>query len=577
MKYFKQFLAINKMKVFIVLLLLLGQVIGTLFVPKLVATMIDQGILKNDFNVVINIGIWMFIFALVTTLISTIGSWVTSHLAALFGKEMRTLLFKKTQELSIQQFDEIGISSLITRSTSDITNLQQMLGMLLQLVFPAPIILIVSICMTASINIPLAIIQFFFIFLLFILSIFVIKRSNRLSSQIQTKLDAINKVVRESITGVRVIRAFGCEDYEEKRSNGAFTSYASNMIQLNRLFAIFFPAVWTIMGLIMVVALALGGAFTLQGSMQIGQISAVTEYAILSIGYCIMAVSTLTTLPKAKACLKRLETVLDTKPSILSTSINQTFNSSATNAIEFNDVTFAYDGAEQPVLNHISFAMKNGETTAIIGSTGAGKSTLVDLLLRIHQQQSGSIKVHGIDIRDCLQNDLRNEFGYVPQKAFLFSGTIQENLRLGHPHASDDDLWQALEISQAKDFVLNLNDQLNSFVAQGGTNFSGGQRQRLSIARALTKNSSILLFDDCFSALDVKTDKALRKALHEKAKHKTKLIIAQRVSSIMDADQILVLDEGAIVAKGTHSELLSTCELYQSIVASQSQLKEVTS
>ncbi|MEG1462046.1 ABC transporter ATP-binding protein [Anaerorhabdus sp.] len=577
MKFFIQFIKDYKVKMIITLILLVGQIGGTLLIPKLVATMIDNGILKSDFNVVINVGISMLIFAILTTIISTIGSWVTSDLGSLFGREMRTKLFKKTQELSLQQFDSFGISSMITRSTSDITNLQQTLGMILQLVLPAPIILIVSIAMTASVNQTLALIQFSFIILLFFLSIYVIRKSNHLSSTIQLRLDRINKVVRESITGVRVIRAFGNENYEKNRCYNSYTSYANNMIKLNRLYAIFYPAVWLMMGAIMVVVLFVGGSYSLIGAMEIGEISAVIEYAILSMGYCIMAVSTLTTLPKAQACLNRLEEVLDLNPSITDLFSSQTNSKNAVApVIEFNHVTFSYDGAEQPVINDLSFTMNLNETTAIIGSTGSGKSTIVDLLLRIHEHQTGTINLNGANTKIMTQEELRNQIGYVPQKAFLFSGTIRSNLLLANPTASEGELWQALEIAQAKNFVSSLDDGLDSLVSQGGSNFSGGQRQRLSIARALVKKTNLFIFDDCFSALDVKTDKVLRQQLHLHVHEQAKLIIAQRVSSILDADQILVLDQGRLVGKGKHHELLESCAIYRAIVDSQINTKEVT-
>ncbi|MEF9893844.1 MAG: ABC transporter ATP-binding protein [Anaerorhabdus sp.] len=577
MKFFIQFIKDYKVKMIITLILLVGQIGGTLLIPKLVATMIDNGILKSDFNVVINVGISMLIFAILTTIISTIGSWVTSDLGSLFGREMRTKLFKKTQELSLQQFDSFGISSMITRSTSDITNLQQTLGMILQLVLPAPIILIVSIAMTASVNQTLALIQFSFIILLFFLSIYVIRKSNHLSSTIQLRLDRINKVVRESITGVRVIRAFGNENYEKNRCYNSYTSYANNMIKLNRLYAIFYPAVWLMMGAIMVVVLFVGGSYSLIGAMEIGEISAVIEYAILSMGYCIMAVSTLTTLPKAQACLNRLEEVLDLNPSITDLSSSQTTSkNTVAPVVEFNHVTFSYDGAEQSVINDLSFTMNPNETTAIIGSTGSGKSTIVDLLLRIHEHQTGTINLNGANTKIMTQEELRNQIGYVPQKAFLFSGTIRSNLLLANPTASEDELWQALAIAQAKDFVSSLDDGLDSLVSQGGSNFSGGQRQRLSIARALVKKTNLFIFDDCFSALDVKTDKVLRQQLHLHVHEQAKLIIAQRVSSILDADQILVLDQGHLVGKGKHHELLESCAIYRAIVDSQINTKEVT-
>lgn len=576
MKYFKLFIKEHKIKTALSLILLLGQVIGTLLIPALIANVVDKGILQGDITVIKQIGLQMLLVAGISMLISVAGSWATSNLAALFGREMRTKLFAKTQEISLSQFNTIGVSSLITRSTSDITNLQQTLGMVLQLVVPAPIIIVVSIIMTAMINPTIAFIQLVFMVILLILSGILLKKSNKLSHSIQTRLDVINKVLRESITGVRVIRAFGNEKYEQERSGKTYSSYADNMIKLNRLFAISTPFIWIFMGSLMAVILGLGGLFSIQGSMAVGQIAAVAEYAIITITYLMMAVATMTTLPKAQSCLERLEEALNAKPSIknydLSPLIRPMSNKSP--VIEFKNVTFAYPGGEESVISNLSFTIHAGKTTAVIGSTGSGKSTLADLILRLHDIHSGSIKFKGVDIRELPQETLREKIGSVPQKAFLFSGTIAENLRMGHSGATDAQLWKSLAISQAKDFVQNLPNGLNSRVSQGGTNFSGGQKQRIAIARALVRKADLFIFDDSFSALDVKTDSTLRKSLNENLSEPAKLIIAQRVSSIMDADQILVLNEGILVGTGTHNELLKNCEIYNAIVESQMHKKE---
>lgn len=576
MKYFKLFIKEHKVKTTLSLILLLGQVIGTLLIPALIANVVDKGILQGDITVIKQIGLQMLLVAGISMLISVAGSWATSNLAALFGREMRTKLFAKTQEISLSQFNTIGVSSLITRSTSDITNLQQTLGMVLQLVVPAPIIIVVSIIMTAMINPTIAFIQLVFMVILLILSGVLLKKSNKLSHSIQTRLDVINKVLRESITGVRVIRAFGNEKYEQERSGKTYSSYADNMIKLNRLFAISTPFIWIFMGSLMAVILGLGGLFSIQGSMAVGQIAAVAEYAIITITYLMMAVATMTTLPKAQSCLERLEEALNAKPSIknydLSPLIRPMSNKSP--VIEFKNVTFAYPGGEESVISNLSFTIHAGKTTAVIGSTGSGKSTLADLILRLHDIHSGSIKFKGVDIRELPQETLREKIGSVPQKAFLFSGTIAENLRMGHSGATDAQLWKSLAISQAKDFVQNLPNGLNSRVSQGGTNFSGGQKQRIAIARALVRKADLFIFDDSFSALDVKTDSTLRKSLNENLSEPAKLIIAQRVSSIMDADQILVLNEGILVGTGTHNELLKNCEIYNAIVESQMHKKE---
>lgn len=576
MKYFKLFMKQHKGKVTLAVLLLLGQVVGTLLIPALIANVIDHGILRGDMDMVMKIGIQMLVVAIVGTMIAIWGSWTTSNLGSLFGREMRSMLFRKVQDLSVEQFNTIGVSSLITRSTSDITNLQQTLGMLLQMIAPAPLIAAVSMIMTYMINPQLVVIQLCFMAILVVLAIILLKKSNKLSRSIQTRLDYINKIVRESITGVRVIRAFANETYEESRSSKAFTSYADNMIKLNRLFAIFMPIVWMLMGGLMVVVLAIGGVFSIDGTMAVGEITAVIEYATLTMGYLIMAVSSFTMVPKALACLKRLEEVLDTTPSILDREyLQEEQNSKTNNVVEFKNVSFAYEGAEEPVIHNLSFSIRQGQTTAIIGSTGSGKSTIANLLLRIHDIQTGEIQFNGSNIQNFTQHQLREKIGSVPQKAFLFSGTIADNLRMGKNDASEEDMWKALNIAQADSFVKNLPDGLQSKVSQGGTNFSGGQRQRISIARALIRNADIFLFDDSFSALDMKTDTALRHALHQQVSSVAKLIIAQRVSSIMDAEQIIVLEEGRMVGIGTHQTLLKECSIYQAIVDSQMNQKEV--
>lgn len=572
MKHFTQFLKQHKGKAILALLLLLGQVVGTLMIPALIAKMVDHGILQGDMQVITRVGVQMLVVALLAVAVSVCGAWATSDLGSLFGREMRSKLLRKVQELSVQQFNEVGVSSLITRSTSDITNLQQTFGMMLQLVVPAPLIVVVSLVMTAIISPLIAVIQLGFMAVLLIVAAVVLKKSNALSHSIQTRLDRINGVLREAISGVRVIRAFGNERYEEQRSGKAYESYASNMVRLNRLFAVFMPIVWLLMGGIMVVVLGVGGALSLNGSMAVGQIAAVTEYATLTMAYLMMAVSSLTTLPKARACLERLEEVLGTTPAIADCDPCQgsTLQQMHTDTVvAFENVSFAYPGAEEEVLHALSFTINAGQTTAVIGSTGSGKSTLADLLLRLHDAQAGHIRLRGVDIRELSQQELRDKIGCVPQKAFLFSGTIADNLRMGRSDATDEELFEALRVAQADEFVKKLPLGLLAPVSQGGTNFSGGQRQRLSIARALVKKADVLLFDDSFSALDVRTDAALRTALHKSVNAPAKLIIAQRISSIIDSDQILVLDEGRLVGVGTHEQLLKTCNVYRSIADSQ--------
>lgn len=575
MKYLKQFFIQHKGKVVLALVLLLGQVVGTLLIPALVADIVDHGILQGDMDAVLRIGVWMLAVTILSTGIAAWGSWTTSDLASLFGFEMRSMLLQKSQQLSLQQFDSVGISSMITRTTSDIINLQRTMGMVLQMVVPAPILVVVSIVMTIMVSPVMAVIQLAFMTVLLALTAVILKKSNALSHSIQARLDRINQVVRETVTGVRVIRAFGNESYEEERSGIAYEDYADNMIRLNRLFAVITPVVWLLMGALMAVILGVGGALSLGGGMAVGQITAVAEYSTLTMAYLIMAASVLTTLPKARACLERLRELLNTEPAV-SDPIRSPMTAlpAPSDTVEFDHVTFAYEGAEEPVIRDLSFTLRPGQTTAVIGSTGSGKSTLADLLLRLHDIQSGRILLGGVDVRELSQQELRDRIACVPQKAFLFGGTIAENLRMGRADATGGELWEALRIAQAKDFVKRLPKGLEAPVAQGGTNFSGGQRQRLAIARALVKRADILIFDDSFSALDVRTDAALRRALLKNVMAPAKLIIAQRVSTILDADQILVLDKGRLVGKGTHQELFEHCPIYREIAESQMQKKE---
>jgi ATP-binding cassette, subfamily B, multidrug efflux pump len=574
MKYLKLFLKESKSKVGITLIMLLGQVVGTLLIPYLIAGIVDNGILKGDMNEILHIGVQMIIVLLITTIAAVLGSYYSADLAAVFGYYLRDKIFRKSQELSIHEFDTIGVSSMITRTTSDISNLQQNFGLALQLIVPAPLIIGTSIIMTAYTSFSLALILILSVIIFIAFSGLVLKKSIFISKRVQSKLDYINQVIRESITGIRVIRAFGNEKYEEGRSGKAFKSYATDMIKLNKLFAILNPIIWLIIGLSIAIIVWIGGILSMKGTMEIGQITAVTEYSIITLSYLIMATTTSVTLPKMKSCLDRIEEVLEINPEIQDSNIEKQCTKDKYAVVEFENVSFFYHGAEEPVISNLSFSCNKGETTAIIGSTGSGKSTIANLILRLHDIDQGEIRIDGVDIRSLSQNELRNTIGYIPQKAFLFSGTIEDNLKMGYKEATKEDMKKALSISQSESFVNKLPKGLKSKVSQGGSNFSGGQKQRLSIARALIRKVPIYIFDDSFSALDLKTDAALRKSLKENMTDAAKIIITQRVSTIMDADQILVLDEGNLVGIGKHAELMKNCSVYQAIAKSQMNIKE---
>lgn len=574
MKYLKLFLKESKGKVGITLIIILGQSVGTLLIPFLIAGIVDNGILKGDINEIINIGGQMILVLLITTVAAVLGSYYSADLAAVFGYYMRDKIFRKSQELSIHEFDTIGVSSMITRTTSDISNLQQTFGLILQLIVPAPLIIISSIIMTIHTSFILALILILSVVIFMIFASLVLKKSIFISKRVQTKLDYINQVIRECITGIRVIRAFGNEKYEEDRAGTAFKSYATDMIKLNKIFAVLNPTIWLIIGLSIASIVWIGGVFSMNGTMEIGQITAVTEYSIITLSYLILATTTSVTLPKMKSCLDRIEEVLEINLEIQDLDMEKKCTKDNYAVVEFENVSFFYSGAEEPVIRNVSFSCNKGDTTAIIGSTGSGKSTIANLILRLHDIDEGEIRINGVDIRCISQKELRDTIGYVPQKVFLFSGTIEDNLKMGYKDATKEDMKRALSISQSDSFVDKLPDGLKSEVSQGGSNFSGGQKQRLSIARALIRPVPIYIFDDSFSALDLKTDSTLRKSLKENMTESAKIIIAQRVSTIMDADQIIVLDEGKLVGVGKHSDLMKSCSVYQAIAKSQMSIKE---
>lgn len=574
MKYLKLFLQERKGKVGITLIMLLGQVVGTLLIPFLMAGIVDNGILKGDMNEILHIGVQMIVVLFVTTVVAVLGSYYSADLAAVFGYYMRDKIFRKSQELSIHEFDTIGVSSMITRTTSDISNLQQTFGLFLQLIVPAPLMIGASIVMTAYTSSSLALTLIVSVVIFIVLAGLVLKKSIFISKKVQAKIDKINQVIRESITGIRVIRAFGNERYEEGRADKAFRSYATDMIKLNKLFAVLNPTIWLIIGISIAIIVWIGGMLSMKGTMDIGQITAVTEYSIITLSYLILATTTSVTLPKMKSCLDRLEEVLEINPEIQDLNIEKECTKDNHAVVEFKNVSFFYNGAEEPVIKNISFSCNKGETSAIIGSTGSGKSTIANLMLRLHDIEQGEIRINGADIRSLSQKELRDTIGYIPQKAFLFSGTIEDNLRMGYKEATKEDIERALRISQSASFIDKLPLGVNTEVSQGGSNFSGGQKQRLSIARALIRKVPIYIFDDSFSALDLKTDLALRKSLKENMTDAVKIIIAQRVSTIMDADQILVLDEGKLVGSGKHTELMKNCSVYQAIAKSQMDIKE---
>lgn len=572
-----RFLQPYRGRVAVMLFLLFFQMVGTLYIPTLTASMVNNGIITGDLAEVWRIGLTMLLVALITALVSIVGTYLSSSIATSMGSDIRGALFKKTLSLSTDEYNRFGAPSLITRSTSDVTSVQQTFSMLVEMLLPAPFIATVGLVLAFSKNKLLSFIILGAMIFILLSTIVLAKKAVVLFEKMQTLMDQMNKRVRESIIGVRVIRAFNRTEQEKERIDESFTAYADTAIKANKIFAVMMPLVMGVMNFSTLLILWFGGKEVAAGQLQIGDIMAVIEYAMLIIMYLVMGVAVFMMVPRAQTSAMRINEVLDIEPEqkiYSAVESKLTRDSLEENIVSFENVTFRYKGAEEAALEHLSFVAKRGETTAIIGGTGSGKSSIASLLMRFYDVESGSIKVDGKDIRTMSQASLREKIGYVPQKAFLFSGSLEENLRHGRSDATEEELFHALEVAQMAGFVEESVEGLAKPLSQGGNNLSGGQKQRLSIARAVIKNPDILLFDDSFSALDAATDVRLRAALKKETNNSAVIIVAQRISSIMDADNILVLEDGQLVDQGTHKELMEHSVIYQEIARSQMREEE---
>lgn len=570
MKLMKEFIKENKWIVLATTLTICLQIAGTLGVPKLVGKLIDVGIVSGDQQVIKTIGIQMFLVAFIGTIAAIISSYLSALVAAKFGFQVRGLFFKKFQQFSMKNVDKFGSNSLLTRMTNDVDNVQTMIVLFCQLIFPAPIISLFALVMTFSYSVSLAWVTLASIVFYLVVVYFLMKKGTPLSLKIQPKMDRITTTLREFFTGINMIRAFNNQDFEEQRTNQTFKNYAERMSKVNRIFAWITPVAFLLMGVVYASILWFGGNLVAVGTLQIGTVTAVIEYTLLTLAYLMIAAMVLVVIPRSVASLNRLQEVLSEEIEISDPHTEAIIAYHPEKAlICFDHVTFQYTETADPVLENVSFVIPKGKTTAIVGATGAGKSTLVKLLLRINEVTAGTISYSGTDIRSLSQQTIRQVISYVPQKAFLFSGTILSNLLMGNAKATTEEIRTALEISQSSEFIDSLPQGIESFVAQGGANYSGGQKQRMCIARALIKPADVYIFDDSFSTLDYKTDAALRAALHAQMADKTLLIVAQRLSTIMNADNIIVLDEGRIVGQGTHADLLTTNSYYQDFAKSQ--------
>ena len=550
------------------LLTLLCDIVGMLYIPTELSALINAAVTNHDMVALTSHGIRMFMAALLGSGGCIVSYWLASRLAARIGRDLRTAVYKHSLEFSGSDFNRFGTGSMITRTLSDANVVQQTFLMCFTMMFPVPVTCVVSVVLAFSTDAAMGWILLAVIAVSLIVSAIAVKISAPIFVVMQNFIDGINARLRESITGVRVIRAFGKETYERARMTKAFEDYASRAIRVNLIFAVTDCTTFFLMNAVESLVMWAGANRVGIHAMQIGSISALIEYAMLIMFFMMMAQFAMLEIPRALACLERSAAVLDQKPTIAD-GLSKTVSFGQTDEVaRFDHASLRFDDADEDTLQDLCFSLRRGQTTAIIGNTGSGKSTIAKMLLRFSDVTGGRLTFGDADIRDLLQAELRSHIAYVPQKAWLFSGTIAENLRFGDEHADDACLWHAIDVAQGA-FVRELKDGLDTPVAQGGTNFSGGQRQRLAIARALTRHADLYIFDDSFSALDYKTDAALRHALKDELAHAAVLIVAQRVSTIRNADQIIVLSDGCIVGLGTHDELMRTCQTYKDISDSQ--------
>ena len=558
----------------ITVVLLIVDVAGALFIPTLVAEMLNDGSSGASFDAIVRTGIHMAAVSVLAGVCAILGGYASATLAAQVGKDMREAIYAKSLKLSVYDFRQFGTASITTRTISDITTIQFALTSTIQMVIPVPVICVLALALTFGLDAQMGVILLIVVAAVLLLAWRIMGSASPLFRKLQKLLDRMSTVLLENITGVRVVRAFNNEIREEGRMITAFSNYAATSIKANRLFANLDGLSFFCINLFVVVVYWLSGAHISSGNLQIGDITALIEYAMMVLFFLMMAQMVILTLPRALECCEWVRLVLDHTPEIVDlVDRDPEEDSSNPEVLAFRDVSFRFKDAEEDTLGHLNFVCRRGETTAIIGGTGSGKSTVASLILRFHDVTGGAVELNGTDIRNMPQKFLRDHLAYVQQKAWMFSGTIADNLRYSRPDATVEELMHAADVAQAGDFIRSLPDGLNAFVAQGGANFSGGQKQRLSIARALVKKPELYIFDDSFSALDFKTDAALRHALAAETKDAAVLIIAQRVSSIRHANQIIVLHEGRMAGIGTHEELMKTCKVYQEIY--ESQTKEV--
>jgi ATP-binding cassette subfamily B protein len=543
------------------------QTFGNLWLPTLVADIINKGVAAGDTDKVWEYGVKMIWLTIGMGILSIVTSYFGARVATAFGRDMRGAIFSKVMSYSSAELDKFGTPSLITRNTNDVQQVQMLMTVGLTIMLSAPITLVGGIIMALRHNSQLSLLVAVAVpFMLLVIGVTMSIAVPQFRI-VQKRIDRINAVFREQITGLRVIRAFVREDVEAKRFGVANKDLRDTQLKINRIMTIGFPTLGFILNMSTVGVIWFGAHLINDGKMEIGDLTAFISYLMQILISVMMATMTMIMVPRAAASAERIGAVLDVVPAIADPAVPQHIEADGT--VEVRNVTFAYPGAELPVLRDISFSVQPGTTTAIVGSTGCGKTTLVNLLVRFFDVSSGQVLVNGVNVHMQALNELWEHIGLVPQRAYLFKGTIRDNVKFGAKAATDEDVIAALKTAQAWDFVQELDGVLDAVIEQGGTNLSGGQRQRLAIARAIAKRPSIYIFDDSLSALDARTDSRLRTALATDTKAATKIVVAQRISSVLHAEQIIVLDEGVIAGIGTHDHLLNTCEAYREIVGSQ--------
>jgi len=565
------------LSVLAILVLAFLQSMADLYLPTLMSDIVNNGILKvsakgartPDIPYIWSTGGKMILISGASITCAIIGSLLASKTTLGLTRNLRGKLFTRVESYSLNEFDKIGTSSLITRTTNDITQVQNVVIMMLRMLITAPMMCIGGVILALRKDQALSVIFLVAIPILIVVIVLIGGGVVPLFKLMQKKVDKINLVLREGLTGIRVIRAFDRQEVEKKRFDEANADYTNTAIKANKIMAGMMPMMMLVMNLTSISIIWFGAKRIDLGEMQVGDMMAFTQYAMQIMMSVLMVAVMFVLVPRAQASAVRINEVLDMKPEINDSKNPVKSSESEKGYVEFRDVSFSYPGAEEPAISGISFKAKPGETTAIIGGTGSGKSTLINLIPRFYDTDKGSIFIDDVEVKDMTQEDLRAKIGFVPQKAILFSGTIESNIKFGNENANLEDIEHAAEVAQASEFISGMKDGFNSEIAEGGSNVSGGQKQRLSIARALIRKPEIYIFDDSFSALDFKTDAKLRAALNKETVNSTVIIVAQRVSTVMNADRIIVLDEGKVVGIGTHKELLNSCDIYHEIVASQ--------